>query len=123
VTPSTEAPAPAHIVATDDDPKLLAELTYTLRHAGYTVFAIYNGVYAAEAALRVPRLDLLIANTRMQGMSLVELIRSVRDGRPGLPIMHVGEPLDESFTGVANLSEPWTDEQLLNLVGELVNPR
>jgi DNA-binding response OmpR family regulator len=111
------------ILATDDDPKLLAAVTYTLRDAGHTVFAIYNAIYAAEAVLRVPRLDLLVANTRMRGMSIVELVRSVREARPDLPILHIGEPLDESFPGVANLREPWTGEQLLELVWRMVHPR
>jgi DNA-binding response OmpR family regulator len=123
LTPPSAGGAPKLILATDDDPKLLAAVTYTLRDAGYTVFAIYNAIYAVEAALQVPRLDLLVANTRLQGMSIVDLIRSVREVKPDLPILHVGEPLDDSFPGVANLREPWTDEQLLSLVGELVHPR
>lgn len=115
--------AAGKIVATDDDPQLLAALTYTLRKAGYTVFAIYNGLYATEAALRVPRVDLIVANTRIQGISVVELIRRVREATPDLPILHIGEPLSESFPRVANLREPWTQERLLELVEELVNPR
>jgi CheY-like chemotaxis protein len=120
VTHPNAGPARAQIVATDDDPELLAALTYTLRDAGFTVFALYNGIYAYEAAVRIPHLDLLIANTRMTGIGITELIRRVRDDRPDLPILHVGEPLEESFPGVASLREPWTDEQLLELVRELV---
>jgi response regulator RpfG family c-di-GMP phosphodiesterase len=114
---------PAHIIATDDDPKLLAAVTNTLRDAGYTVFALYNGISATEAALRVPRLDLIVANTRIQGVSIVELIRRVREARPDIPVLHFGEPVQEPFPLVANLREPWTEEQLLGLVAELLHRR
>ena len=58
-----------------------------------------------------------------QGISIVELIRRVREATPDLPILHIGEPLAESFPRVANLREPWTEERLLELVEELVNTR
>lgn len=85
------------------------------------MFALYNGIYACAQAVRVPGLDLLIANTRLAGMTITELIRQVRQAKPSLPILHLGEPLAESFLEVVNLAEPWTDEQLLDHVLKLVN--
>ena len=55
--PSEESRArePYRIVAADDDPKLLANVTYTLRDAGHIVFAAYNGLSAFQlATTRVP---------------------------------------------------------------------
>jgi response regulator RpfG family c-di-GMP phosphodiesterase len=118
-SPDTE-PASIQIVATDDDPSVLAAVTYTLRDAGYTVFALYTATSAYEAVVRAPGVDLLVANTRMPDMSIAELIRRVRERRPDVPILHIGEPLPDAFPGVANLREAWTKDQLLEKVRELV---
>jgi DNA-binding response OmpR family regulator len=111
------------IVATDDDPKLLAEVTYALREAGHIVYAAYNGFIALQQACTTPDLDLLITNTRLRNLGAAELIRQVREARPGLPILHIGEPLPEDdITGnVPTLREPVTSQGLLDAVGTLLS--
>jgi DNA-binding NtrC family response regulator len=103
------------IVATDDDPKLLAKVTYALRDAGHIVFAAYNGHTAYQLACNTPELDLLITNTRVQGLGAVELIQRVREERPGLAILHIGEPLPvgKFWDNVPTLREPVSSEALL----------
>ena len=115
-------PAPWHIVATDDDPKLLAQMTYALRDAGHIVYAAYNGFIALQQATSIPDLDLLITNTRLRGLNAPELIRRVRESRPGLPILHIGDPLpvDEMTRNVPNLREPVTAEALLEEIAALL---
>jgi DNA-binding response OmpR family regulator len=124
--PSPGPPRPWRIVATDDDPALLAVVVTTLRDAGHCVFAAYDGDSACEIALLVPDLQLLITNTRLGTVSSRELIRRVRQGKPELPVLHVGEPLPEAdnlLMDVPTLREPFTPEQLLAAVKALVGKR
>jgi DNA-binding response OmpR family regulator len=110
------------IVATDDDPKLLAEVTYALRQAGHIVYAAYNGFIALQQACTIPDLDLLITNTRLRNLGPEELIRQVRETRPGLPILHIGEPLpdDDITENVPTLREPVTSQGVLEGVAALL---
>jgi DNA-binding NtrC family response regulator len=114
---------PWRIVVTDDDPKLMTFLVATLRNAGHCVFAAYDGDSASELALLIPDLDLLVTNTRWGTVSNRELIRLVRSQKPGLPILHIGEPMpnpDGLLDDVPALREPFTADQLLGKVRDLV---
>ena len=116
-------PRSRYILVTDDDPKLLGHLTLVLRDAGYTVFALYNGLSALQAATSLDSLDLLITNTRLLDLGAPELIRRVRESKPDLPILHIGDPLpadDTALADVPSLREPYTRDRLLGLVGELL---
>ena len=119
----SQSPSPWRMVVTDDDPQLMAFLVTTLRSAGHCVFAAYDGNSACELTLLIPDLDLLITNTRWGSTTNRDLIKSVRDKRPGLPILHIGEPMpnpDGLLDDVPALREPFTATQLLEKVRELV---
>ncbi len=112
------------IVVTDDDPRIVAFVVTTLRDAGHCVFAAYDGDSACELALAIPELDLLITNTRLGTATARELIRAVRQQKPSLPILHLGDPLpnpDGLLDDVPNLPEPRTAEDLLAAVGKLLD--
>ena len=118
-----EPPRPWRIVVTDDDPNLMAFLVGTLRDAGHCVFAAYDGDSASELALLIPDLDLLVTNTRWGIVSNRELIRQVRSKKPDLPILHIGEPMpnpDGLLDDVPSLQQPFTADQLLGKVRDLV---
>ena len=114
---------PRQIVVTDDDPKLMALLVDTLRGAGHAVFATFDADSACVLALILPDLELVVTNTRSGTVSNRELIRLVRSKRPGLPILHIGEPMpnpDGLLDDVPALPEPFTADQLLERVRELI---
>jgi DNA-binding response OmpR family regulator len=118
-----EPPRPWRIVVTDDDPNLMAFLVGTLRDDGHCVFAAYDGDSAFELALLIPDLDLLVTNTRWGAVTNRELIRLVRNKKPGLPILHIGEPMpnpDGLLDDVPALRQPFTADQLLAKVRDLV---
>jgi CheY-like chemotaxis protein len=120
---TVEPSRPWRIVVTDDNPELMAFLVDTLRDAGHCVFAAYDGDSASELALIIPDLDLLVTNTRWGVVSNRDLIRLVRSKRPGLPILHIGNPMpnpDGLLDDVPALREPFTRDQLLEKVRELV---
>jgi DNA-binding response OmpR family regulator len=118
-----QPPHPRQIIVTDDDPKLMAFLVNTLRGAGHSVFAAFDADSAYVLALLIPDLDLLVTNTRWGTVSNRELIRLVRSKRPGLPILHIGNPMpnpDGLLDDVPALPEPFTADQLLEKVRELI---
>jgi DNA-binding response OmpR family regulator len=121
-----QRPNYCRIVASDDDPMVLAFVVATLRDAGHCVFAAYDTDSACELALAIDELDLMITNTRLGTDSARELIRAVRRQKPDLPILHLGEPLpnpDGLLDDVPNLREPITAEALLAAVGSLLARR
>jgi len=114
------------IVVTDDDPNLLTFVVTTLRDAGHCVFAAYDAKSACEVAIAISELDLMITNTRLGTVSAGTLIRQVRQQKPGLPILHVGDPLpnpDGFLSDVPTLQEPFTADELLAAVRSLLARR
>jgi CheY-like chemotaxis protein len=110
------------IVVTDDDPRLLATLVNILKNAHHCVFTAFNGLAALQLTEYVSALDLLITNTRLGNVDAPELIRRVRQAKPWLAILHIGDPLpagDGPLANVPTLREPFTAEELLKAVGEL----
>jgi CheY-like chemotaxis protein len=89
----THQPSAWRIVVTDDDPKLMAFLVSVLQKAGNCVFAAYDGNSACELALMLPKLHLLVTNTRLGTVSARELIRQVRAEKPELPILQASHCL------------------------------
>jgi DNA-binding response OmpR family regulator len=121
--PGTRRHRPWRIVATDDDPELLARVVTTLREAGHCAFSAYDGDSACELALLIPDLQLLITNTRLGTQLARDLIRRVRQEKPELPILHIGESVpdpDDLLHDVPSLREPFTPDQLLAAVMALV---
>jgi DNA-binding response OmpR family regulator len=121
---ASETPNPVcRVVVTDDDPMLLARVVATLRDAGHCVFAAYDADSAFELSLLIPDLQLLITNTRLGTEWARTLIGRLRREKPGLPILHVGDPLPDPeglLKGVPSLREPFTESELLAAVKPLL---
>jgi CheY-like chemotaxis protein len=112
-----------HIIVTDPSPDNVRHLTKPLREAGHCVFAAYDGDSALDLVTLLPRVDLLITDTRLAGVDGAKLMRETRRLRPSLPILHVAHgPQEADITppGVPTLSEPFTPNQLLQMVGNLL---
>ena len=65
----------------------------------------------------------LVTNTRWGEVTNRELIKVVRSKRPELPILHIGDPMpnpDGLLDDVPALRQPFTPDQLLEKVRDLV---
>src|SRR5687768_4196870 len=89
---STPAAAPftgRHILVADEDPKVVDFIIRTLRQDGHAVFHAYDGRSAVELVYSMHRCDLVISNTRVDGMLGIDLIRQLRHDRPGQPLAYI----------------------------------
>jgi len=74
------------ILIVDDDPHILEVLEARLSHAGYRVVKAGDGQEALDH-LAVSRVDLVISDIRMPGLTGLELQASLERTAPGLPII------------------------------------
>jgi DNA-binding response OmpR family regulator len=85
------APSEPHrrIIVADEDRKAVDQIVSTLREDGHTVFAAYDVLSAVQLANELPIIDLVISNTKVQGIDGVGLILRLRKDRPNLPIIYL----------------------------------
>ena len=107
--PLTNRP-PAILVAEDDD-AVRVFVTAALQQAGYVVVAVANGQLAKETFVANPdQFDLVLTDVIMPQLLGTELAASVRQLRPGVPVLFMS-----AFPGGAGVApEPLpTNEPLL----------
>jgi CheY-like chemotaxis protein len=95
--------SPATILLVDDGPAVREVTAAMLEDLGYGVIEADNGAAALDLLSKGVRVDLMLADFAMPGMTGTELIQQVAARRPGLPVLLV--------TGYA-------DERALEAVGE-----
>jgi len=107
------------IVIADEDPSVVRFVIKTLREDGNAVFHAYDALSAVQLAYSLDRCDLLISNTRVEGLPGIELIHTLRQSLPNLAIMYmanIGRSSPEIEArlppGVPILREPFTAEEL-----------
>jgi two-component system OmpR family response regulator len=112
-----------YILVADEDPSVAAFMIRTLRDDGHAVFHAYDGRSAVELAYALRECDLIISNTRVDGMPGVELIRQLRQDRPAQALLYIATigrstPEIESRlpSHVPILREPFTAGELRNAV-------
>jgi two-component system, NtrC family, response regulator GlrR len=107
------------IVIADEDRALVEFVIQTLRKDGNAVFHAYDALSAAQLAFSLDRCDLLISNTRIEGVAGVELIHQLRARLPNLAIIYVAnvgrsspELEGQLPSDIVILREPFTAEEL-----------
>ena len=120
-------PSRPRIVVADESPSVVRFVIQTLRKGGSAVFHAYDALSATQLALSLDRCDLLISNTRIDGMPGVQLIRELRTRLPDLPILYIANiggstpDLEAQLPlGVPIIREPFTAEELRAAVRPLL---
>ena len=88
-SPSSAAFTGRYVLVADEDPSVVAFVIRTLRDEGYVVFHAYDGHSAVELAFALRRCDLIITNTKVNGIPGLDLIRELRKNRPAQPIIYI----------------------------------
>lgn len=118
-TPAPQMPGtnrqPLTILAVDDDALVLMNTVAMLEDLGHSVSQASSGVRALEVLRGEPKLDLLITDHAMPGMTGVELIDLVRAERPHLPVILAtgyAELPSGTQTTATRLAKPFFDDDL-----------
>jgi two-component system cell cycle sensor histidine kinase/response regulator CckA len=119
---------PRRIIVTDEDRAAVAFIIKTLREDGHEVFHAYDALAAGQLAVAIPRIDLVISNTKVEGADGLQVMRQLRRTRPEVPILYLAntgrstpEIEAELPDGVPILREPFTVERLRAAVDQLLD--
>jgi DNA-binding response OmpR family regulator len=128
--PARVPPGARRILIADEDPTVVAFVIETLRKDGHVALHAHDAMSAAELALSLTWCDLVISNTRVNGIPGVDLIRYLREQLPGLPVLYIAnlgrstpEIERQLPADVPILREPFTEEELCVAVGSLLDGR
>jgi PAS domain S-box-containing protein len=126
-TPAPAQPGQGRVLVVDDEPVLLRSITKVLRSLGYEVLDAVSAQAALEVLAR-ERVDLLLSDVTMPGMSGVELAREVALRHPNVRILlssGYSDGLDTHPPGVkAVLPKPLGRKELaLAITTALLDPQ
>jgi CheY-like chemotaxis protein len=123
VSPPADRPV---LLIVDDEPGILSALRRALRREGFEIVTADSGA-AALRVLREARVDVLLTDHKMPGMSGLELIREVAAEWPGIPrLLLTGwaaeiDPAEARRLGIrALVGKPWDDAELKARLREAV---
>jgi CheY-like chemotaxis protein len=112
------------LLVVDDEPRILSALQRCLRREGYEIVAAETAAGALRI-LRERRVDALLTDHKMPGMSGLELIREVAEQWPGTArLLLTGwaaeiAPEEARRLGIrALVPKPWDDAELKALLRE-----
>jgi CheY-like chemotaxis protein len=111
------------VLLVDDEPHIVSTLRRVLRQEGYEIVAASNGPEALRL-LATRRVDVIVADQRMRGMSGAQFLREARDLFPGTPRIVLSGYTDvRSITEAVNeagiykfLTKPWDDQELRDAI-------
>jgi CheY-like chemotaxis protein len=110
----------ATILLVDDDPAVRDVTAMMLEDLGYGVIEADNGAAALDLLSKGARVDLMLADFSMPGMTGAELTREVAVSRPGLPVLLVTGYADERAVAAVGedrlVLKPFRNEDLARKV-------
>jgi PAS domain S-box-containing protein len=110
---------PLVVLAVDDDGLVLMNTTLMLQELGHTVFEATSAKQALDILRREPEVDLVITDHAMPHMTGVQLAATIREERPGLPIILAtgyAELPPGSETDLPKLAKPFRQQDLMQAV-------
>jgi PAS domain S-box-containing protein len=118
------------ILVAEDEDAVREFARRVLTKAGYRVMTAQTGAEALATAAVLPRLDLLLTDVVMPGMSGVALAAALAATRPGLPVLYASGYAEEAILraalddeNVPYLPKPFTSQALLKRVREVLDRR
>lgn len=113
-----------HILVVDDEEAIVYVFKRYLERAGYRVTAVVDP-YEALAIGSAGRIDMLVTDFRMPGMTGAGLIARLRELHPGLPALIVtafGAEVGAAAPDVRVLNKPLPPQDLVDAVVRALAP-
>ncbi|HEY3919700.1 MAG TPA: response regulator [Stellaceae bacterium] len=117
------AARPCSILLVDDDPMVAETTVSMLEVLGHHVTVASSGGRALEMLGDDPKVDLVITDYAMPGMTGKELARRIRETRPGLPVVLASgyaELAAHDDSGLPRLDKPYALDKLASVIGAMV---
>ena len=119
-----------YIVVADEDRAILNFVIETLSNDGHAVFQAYDGQSAIRLAVGLKVCDLVISNTRVDGIASSQIIAELRKHLPAVPVLYLANP-DHSTPALERelpadvpiLREPFSANELCVVVHSLLQQR
>jgi len=110
------------ILVVEDEPGVRALINRILSREGYDVVMASSGAEALRLLDEMEDIDLVVSDIVMPGMKGTEMVRTIHQDRPELPILYVtGYPQEDDLTLGPNerlLLKPFNQRDLLSNVSE-----
>jgi PAS domain S-box-containing protein len=121
----TAAPIKAcHVLVVDDDPLVAMGTVAMLEDLGHSVVEVSSGKQALKVLETDAKIDLVITDQAMPGMTGTELVKIIREQQPKLPIILAtgwAELPDNPVPEFLRLSKPYRQEDLAIAIGRVLN--
>ena len=113
-----------HVLVVDDDPLISASTAAMLEDAGHVVIEASSGVRALDVMRMGARIDIVVTDQAMPGMTGIDLAKQIRRTWPMLPIIlasgYVDLPASEDV-GLPRLAKPYSQAELLELMTRVLD--
>ena len=113
----------------DDDEAVRDSLSMLLQSAGYKC-AVFPSAEAFLASGSLEQTDCMVLDVRMPGMSGPELQSKIRESNRTVPVIFVTAQANEELRtqamrdgAIAFLNKPFSDEDLLDAIRAVVDPK
>jgi len=121
--PVPSAPAPLIVLAVDDDSLVLMNIAAMLEDLGHRVIDVDSGAAALDLIESGLRVDLVISDQAMPGMTGVQLFEMIHARRPNLPLVlatgYAELPIGIEIP-IRRLAKPFTQHELAEVVADAV---
>lgn len=117
------ASRPCTILLVDDDPMVAETTVSMLEVLGHRVTVASSGGRALEMLGADSKVDLVITDYAMPGMTGKELAQRIRETRPGLPVVLASGYADlaaHDDSGLPRLDKPYALDKLASVIGAMV---
>ncbi len=127
IAPRTCSVTPhCRILVVDDDPLVAASTAALLEDSGHTVIEALSGQRALDLLRLGARVDIVITDQAMPGMTGLELARQLHQNWPSLPVILTTGYADTPASGdveIPRLAKPFQQDELLDVIARVLESK
>ncbi|MGP0001021.1 MAG: response regulator [Acetobacteraceae bacterium] len=115
---------PCRVMVVDDDPLVVASTAAMLEDIGHTVTEALSGARALDMLRLGTKVDVVVTDHAMPGMTGAELARQIRQRWPELPVILAtgyAELPNGEEPGLPRLSKPYLQDELAAQIGRVMS--